>query len=155
MNQEQSFGKDQEQDDAIADLQNDDAPHGPVRVRVYYAHCLAIYDTPQEARDMQTLFRLGFDPYNPNSPEVEAKITAHKAANPNGNYMEFFRSLVTGCDALVFRALPDGRIPAGVAKEIDYAREANMPVFELPSRILGRTIGVEETREYLREVGQR
>lgn len=127
----------------------------PRRLRVYYAHCIAIYDTPQEQRDRALLTALGFDIYDPDSREVEEEIARRKAADPNGDYMEFFRGLVTACDALVFRALPDGRIPAGVAKEIAYAQEAGLPVFELPSGVIARTATLDETREYLREVGQR
>lgn len=126
----------------------------PRRPRVYYAHCIAIYDTPQEDRDLETLGRLGFEVYNPNSEAVDLAVVERKAADPD-NYMEMFRELVVANDALAFRALPDGRIPAGVAKEIVYAREAGLPVFELPSNMVGRTVSVEETRQYLTEVGYR
>jgi hypothetical protein len=124
-------------------------------MKAYYAHCVALYDTPQEHRDRLLLGRLGYTIYDPDSPEVDAEIARLKAANPTGDYMEFFRGLVTACDVFAFRALPDGRIPAGVAKELGFAVAAGMPIFELPSGVLARSISVEETREYLHEVGQR
>ena len=113
----------------------------------YYAHCTAIYNTPQEARDLETLKALGFDVYNPNCPEC---AEGYKAKG-----MSFFEGLVKGFPVVAFRALPDGRIPAGVANEVRWAADAKAILIELPSGIVKRSIGVDETREYLREVGQR
>ena len=120
---------------------------------VYYAHCVSIYDTPQETRDVETLTRLGFEVYNPNNPEAVEHVEILRRAG--ADYMDFFRVLVQGFDALAFRALPDGYIPAGVAKEIQWALDAGRPVIELPASILRRTLPLEQTREYLRAVGQR
>lgn len=115
--------------------------------RVYYAHCTAIYNTPQEARDISTLQMLGFAIDNPNCSEC-----AEGYANIS---MEFFRSIVANADALAFRALPDGSIPAGVATEIQMAIDLGKPVFELPSCVLRRSLSVDVTRQYLKEVGSR
>ena len=68
--------------------------------------------------------------------------------------MTYFLNEVGASDLLCFRALPDGRIPAGVAKEIQCAREHGIPVIELP-RLNGRTMTVEDTREYLMDSGYR
>ena len=112
----------------------------------YYAHCMALYDTAQEARDVVLVKRLGFAVLNPNGPEHQ------KGAKREG--MDYFKAVVLGCELLVFRALPDGAIPAGVYLEIQWAREADMPVIELPSSVLRRGITREQTREYIREVGK-
>jgi hypothetical protein len=56
---------------------------------------------------------------------------------------------------LAFRALPDGTIPSGVAQEIKWAGEAGIPVIELPSAVNRRTLTLDQTREYLKEIGQR
>lgn len=124
-------------------------------MKVYYGHCQAIYDTPQEVRDVQTLERLGFIVVNPNSPEHVAKAKEMKAAGQADKVMDYFSGLVTECDAMAFRAMPSGAIPAGVAKEIAAAKAAGKPVFELPSSISIRVLSVEQTREYLCEIGQR
>lgn len=123
-------------------------------MKVYYSHCQSIYHTPQEHRDLVTLHRLGLEPYNPNNADVAADVSALKDAG-DVNYMEYFKNLVAQCPIFAFRALPDGRIPAGVAKELAWAREMDKPIIELPSNITGRVISVENTREYLHEVGQR
>lgn len=124
------------------------------RLSCYYAHCIALYGTRQEARDVALLESLGFYVDNPNRPEVDEEVKRRKAAG-DPDYMEYFRTLVEEADLLAFRALPDGAIPSGVAKEIAYAIEAGVPVIELPSALGRRTISLEQTREYLYEVGQR
>ena len=123
-------------------------------MKVYYAHCLAIYNTPQERRDCETLDALGFEVLNPNHPVHDHAVAEMKRAGKT-DYMDYFTGLVSRCDAVAFRALPDGRVPSGVALEIDVARQLGKPVFELPSGIRARCIDVAVTREYLAEVGQR
>lgn len=116
---------------------------------VYYAHCIALYGTPQEERDLELLHNLGFRVYNPNNEDAQRGYQNRK--------MEFFKDLIqkSGFDALVFRALPDGGIPAGVWAEIDWAREAGLEVFELPANEIRRRLPVAATRAYLKEVGHR
>lgn len=132
-------------------------------MKIYYAHCIAIYSTPQEDRDVALLEGLGFVVKNPNAPRihdqcenVRADAATYGYTNPGEAVMQIvFKPLVASCDALAFRALPDGRIPAGVAKEIQWAREKGLPVIELPSNFSSRVMSVEATREYLQEVGSR
>jgi hypothetical protein len=116
-------------------------------MQAYYAHCTSLYNTPQEERDLSLIEELGFLVYNPNCEEADIAYKEHG--------MPWFKKKVEECDCLVFRSLPDGNIPAGVYKEIQWAKEGGRPVFELPSGLLQRELSVEETREYLREVGQR
>lgn len=146
-------------------------------MKVYYAHCIALYNTVQERRDIDTLlvtFQAGpVEIVNPNSPEVEQRCSElrKEVEYINGRIDQgyqaqrldaseiimsgVFKPLVRSCDVLAFRALYDGSVTAGVAKEIEYALEASIPVIELPSSVLRRTLNVEQTREYLREIGQR
>lgn len=146
---------------------------------IYYAHCQAIYNTPQEQRDLALLKSLGFTVINPNTPAIDAEcaairtdITALRSREQDGHLtlkrraqlMPFkdageavmtlvFKPLVAVCHALAFRALPDGRIPAGVAQEMLWFQGG--PILELPSNVSSRVISVEATREYLLEIGQR
>jgi hypothetical protein len=122
-------------------------------MKVYYAHCIAIYNTPQEERDVHTLLGLGLDVVNPNTPAVDVEVKRLKSLGEN--YMSFFKDIVHCCEVFAFRALPDGSIPAGVAKELAWAVEADKLIIELPAAILRRVITLEATREYLHEVGQR
>jgi hypothetical protein len=117
--------------------------------RAYYAHCIGIYDTQQEERDIKTIEGLGFRVYNPN---CDACSRGYRNRG-----MDFFKDLIQASrfSVFFFRALPDGSIPAGISAEIGFAQEVNIPVVELPSCISRRTITVEQTREYLKESGAR
>jgi len=117
-------------------------------MKVYYAHCTSLYGTNQEARDASTLLKLGFEIYNPNNDEA-AELYREEG-------MAAFQALVEACGCLAYRALPDGRIPAGIGKEIVWAIQKGMPVFELPRGFLDdRIMSVESTRSYLYECGSR
>lgn len=121
-------------------------------IKIYYAHSLALYGTAQERRDVELLELLGFEVENPN--QLEHAQGYMKIKKEGGNPMDYFVRLVTTCDALAFRGLPTGHIPAGVYKEIRTAENNAMPVFELPC-FFNRAVGVEETRQFLREIGER
>lgn len=122
-------------------------------MKIYYAHCLAIYNTHQEARDLATLRALGFEVFNPNQPRIDQTIREMKAAGRD-DYMEYFRAILSDCQVFAFRALPGGAIPAGVRKELNWALEMGLPILELPT-LVGRTLSLDDTRQYLAEVGQR
>lgn len=147
-------------------------------MRIYYAHCMAIYNTPQETRDvdlLESLFEFGVV-INPNTPEIKAECNQIRVdynyldirsvdvpGCPGGCYAtasdavmyRIFKPLVQDCNLLAFRGLPDGTIPSGVAQEIAWARQELIPVIELPSAITRRTLTLDATREYLKEIGQR
>lgn len=119
-----------------------------VRMVVYYAHSIALYNTKQEQRDVETLEALGFEVVNPNAPEHDV---GYKREG-----MAYFQGIIRACDALAFRGNPDGSVNAGVILEIKYAQEHfGMPVFELPSGLFRRGLSVDETRALLREQGAR
>jgi hypothetical protein len=114
--------------------------------KCYYAHCTSLYGTHQEVRDVKTLSSL-FTVFNPNCAECADLYAAHG--------MDGFAELVSRFDVFAFRALPDGSIPAGVAKELEAAKENGLLIFELPSNVSRRVLSVALTREYLKEVGAR
>lgn len=124
-------------------------------MKVYYAHCQAIYGKPIEQRDIALLESLGFEVVNPGLPEHGTACKAFAAENLGFTKMDYFIKLVRGCDALAFRALYDGSIPIGVVKEIECAKHDRKPVIELPSGMQLRALTLEQTREYLGEIGQR
>ena len=126
--------------------------------RVYYAHCQSIYDTPQERRDISTLENLGLEVENPASSIRGIAVTTMRAQGATSEQvMRYFYEMVEACHVFAFRALPDGSIPAGVAGELAHYLDVNtVPVvIELPSGTSRRALTVEQTREYLLEVGQR
>jgi len=124
-------------------------------MKMYYAHSMALYNTAQERRDVETLETMGFEVVNPNSQIVTEGIEQFKKEYPMANYMNYFDVLMNSCDAIAFRGNPDGKIGAGVWYEIKHMLISNKPVMELPTIMTTRELSVEDTREYLRLVGQR
>jgi hypothetical protein len=114
---------------------------------VYYAHCVALYNTKQEARDLELLTDLFGCVYNPNNIVCANEYKKHG--------MDFFTALVKSFQYVAFRALPDGSIPCGVLAEVQAAQKAGAKIIELPSAIVRRGLDVAATREYLTEVGFR
>ena len=119
----------------------------PKKDKCYYAHPLSLYDTCQETRDVKLLEKLGYKVVNPNNSIIEY---AYKEKG-----FEVFLEEVKQCHVLAFRSFPDGSIGAGVGSEIACAIKYNIPVIELPNRVVFRTLTKDETKEYLRDVGQR
>ena len=122
--------------------------------KVYYAHVMSIYNTPQETRDLLLIRSMGLDYLNPNSPEIQEACNKEKLV-PGGDCMTIFHRLIDMCDILAFRSLPDGSISAGVANEIDYATLKGIPIVELPTFFNRRKLTPDETRAYLALVGER
>lgn len=127
-------------------------------MKVYYAHFMGIYGTPQEERDIATLEALGLEVLNPNIPEIQKEVDDW-FKDPEAKYDEMFEHIfcerVRACEVFAFKALPDGRIPGGVAWELRAAQEANKIIIELPSGMHSRSMGRDDTREYLRDIGER
>lgn len=117
------------------------------KLKVYYAHCLALYNTPQEKRDVELLEGLGFVVENPNIPKHD------EGAKKFG--MPYFQQFSISCDLIAFRALPDGTIPGGVGQEIGWFQAQNKPVIELPGLALRRVLDKHQSRLYLQEEGLR
>lgn len=129
-------------------------------MKIYYAHSLHLYDTPQEVRDLYVLRKLGFQVENPNFPThhhkcAEIRNTYSDYDEGSSKIMEYFTSVIEDCDALAFRAHIDGRIPSGVGMEVRKALELNIPVIEVPTFINSKFMTKAETREYLQYLGQR
>lgn len=124
---------------------------------VYYAHCMSIYDTEQETRDIALLAQLGFNVKNPNTEAITREVRKRNVlGTPKRQAMEeVFRPMVEDADVFAFRALPDGAISSGVYREWKWAVEAGKPIIELPASVERRALSLTLTREYLREVGQR
>jgi len=115
--------------------------------KAYYARPMSIYKTPQEERDKQLIRQLGYEPIDINKESLQ------RQAKEQG--MSVFKPLVDSAEILFFRAFPSGDLGAGVVQEIAWANEAGIPILELPGRISRRALTVEQTREMLKESGQR
>lgn len=114
---------------------------------VYYARPINLYNTPQDERDIALLKSMGLDIINPNKEELSKRYAVEG--------MNVFIEAMKDCDALAFRSFPDGKISAGVYKEITQAQQDGKIVFELPTLTSSRILSVDDTREYLKLLGAR
>lgn len=117
------------------------------QIKVYYARPINLYNTPQDTRDLELLTRLGFLVINPNKQTLQERYKTEG--------MDVFLEAMKECDALAFRSFPDLKLSAGVIKEINKAIEDNKVVFELPTITSNRYLSVDDTREYLKLLGNR
>lgn len=129
-------------------------------MKVYYAHSLHLYGSPQEKRDIELLQSLGFEVVNPSDKphcdkcsELREQISEYDIASEA--IMLYFMDVVDSCDAVAYRAHVDGKIPGGVGMEIKHAWEGNKPVIELPTFLESRFLDRKQTREYLKYLGER
>jgi hypothetical protein len=121
-------------------------------MKVYYARPISLYGTKQEERDLAMLNKMVdgnvlWDIVNPNKAELAERYKKEG--------MDVFLEAVKDCNGLVYRSFPDGKISAGVKKEIDKAIELGKWVFELPTITEARVLSVDATREYLQYLGNR
>ena len=120
--------------------------------KAYYAHCKAIYDTKQEKDDVKRIREMGFRVVNPNSDAYKARIADMKYNGCCGKeIMDYFLKVASQCDVMVFRALPDGEIPAGVHKEVQLFIDSKKPVVELPFLKKRKVLSIIQTANYTRE----
>jgi len=121
---------------------------------VYYAHCMAIYDTQQEREDVGRLRSMGFRVVNPNSFRHKSKVKTMKKNGKTGSQiMDYFITVVNRCDGLAFRAIPeDFAIPAGVAKEIKAMKKKGGFILELPTFKHRNYMSIASTSNYTRRI---
>lgn len=123
------------------------------KLKCYYAHCMLSYDSTIEKKDIELLEKLRFEVINPNTPEISKGCNDYVAKHGKGNVMHYFEKIVSECDVIAFRSLPDGQIPSGVAAEVKAAISWGKMVIELPCSVNKRCQEYPETKEYLTEIG--
>lgn len=127
---------------------------------IYYAHPMNLYGTEQETRDLKTIKLLfpNKEILNPNSPEIQRQAkNIKKDTNSSEEVMKYFLDIIEDmCDSLIFRGLPNNDITAGVWVEIKHAEKCDYPVVELPCLLSSyRELSIDDTREYLKLIGNR
>lgn len=132
-------------------------------MRMYYAHPMSWYGTSEEYRDMQAIAANRHEPFNPNRSELDKAVKAEKAAG-RGGMEPFMKIIKDDMDAIAVRPFKDGRLGAGVAKELFEAIIWSKPVYVLetgpdgvtlvkepnPRSLLPGVLTVAQTRERIR-----
>ena len=116
-------------------------------MKCYFARPVNFYDSAQDYADRKIIQQLGLEICDPSGAEHD-----HNYKRLGMNY---FLSMIEGCDLVILRATESGKITAGVAKEINFAKSIGLPVLEIPNLSNGRVMSVDETRKYLKEKGLR
>lgn len=97
--------------------------------RIYYAHPMSWYDTKEEAADVKALSAHGVVS-NPNSEWF--KYAVDKAKAHGEPVMQLFADYIQHkSDVVAYRRFNDGRLGAGVAREILEARIWGKEVWEV------------------------
>lgn len=115
----------------------------------YYARPISIDNTPQFERDKELIRKCGFEPW-PRDEDKPYILAEYKKVG-----MVAFKESVLESHVVFYRAFPDGSIGAGVYEELIWAREAGIPIVEIPRQIDRRALTVAQTRDMLTELGQR
>jgi hypothetical protein len=124
------------------------------KLRCYYAHTMTSYNSTIEKQDIELLERLEFEVINPNQSKYQEGCKAYTDKHGWQNVMKYFENIIiTECDMVAFRSLPNGKILSGVAAEVACAKLNNYPVIELPCSLNNRYMDYPETKQYLIELG--
>ena len=130
-------------------------------MKVYYAHPMSWYDTFAETEDVVALEEAGHEVLNPNQQRYSDEVQRLRSKGLGHMVMEPFMRAVKECEAVAYRPFKDGRVGAGVAKEVLEAVALGYPVICLPftqpdeggiSHLfeLEDVLTIEETRERIR-----
>lgn len=123
------------------------------KLKCYYAHTMTSYNSTIEKQDIELLESLGFEVINPNQEKYQKGCKAYTDVHGWNRVMEYFENIVSECNIVAFRSLPNGQILSGVAAEVKYAKLNNYPIIELPCSLEKRYMEYPETKQYLIELG--
>ena len=116
--------------------------------RAYFARCMSEYGTEGEEQIIKRIRGLGFHVI-----EFPSEADCNAGKENGDNIMEtLFKPLVQSADVLFWLSVDRNcGITAGVYKEIGYAFDVCIPIFEVSRRWWDRPhYSIEETREYIK-----
>lgn len=105
-------------------------------LKIYYAHPMVWYGTKDEAADIERLAYYG-TVENPNSALWNTRVD--KAKHSGYPIMDLFAKHIReeDCDVVCFRRFKDGKLGAGVAREVFEARIWGKVVWEMRTSEFG------------------
>lgn len=128
-------------------------------MKIYYARPIWHYDKGQDTTVLEILNRMPITVIDPNQEKYQ------KEYEERG--MDVFLELVENSDMFVFKRTINGNITPGVYKEMLKAQECKIPIFDITdlqsfnlgfsnwSKIRGRVLSVEKTRQIIKDYGIR
>jgi hypothetical protein len=110
------------------------------------------YHTKTEALHIKLLENMGFTVINPSGPRYEKKVKNLKAeGKTSSEIMDYFVEVVKNCDHLAFSTTKDGKVSAGVMKEIETMKEEGGSIVQLPDLNSLESMNISDTRKHIRE----
>jgi len=110
-------------------------------MKMYYSHDESTYGSDQESLDIDAMGSLGINVYNPNTPDLKARLQLLRDSGRENEIRPFIDMLIDRCDGVIFRDLDDGTRPEIVLADVAKCKADNKPVLQLP------TIAVPEVVE--------
>ncbi len=137
--------------------------------KLYFAHPVSTYGTADEAQMIAALAQGGFDVVNPSGKAHQDKVLElrgkfNDVAIASREIMVYFVEVCNSCDACAALPFPDGKLGAGVVKEMQSFFDRGLPVYEaafaggvlrleqLAEMPAARVLDVETTRAYLKRL---
>lgn len=122
-------------------------------MKVYYSHPKTYRRSPEEAEDISLLTSLGYEVENPYDPKFSDLWQTEG--------IQFGKTLVEISDVVAFRPLSNGKIGAGVGKELGWAIELGKEIIEMPNAkpfdegsLNERVLSIDDTVEFFNTVGK-
>ena len=120
---------------------------------VYYSHPKTYKNSAESEQDIGLLEALGYGVISPYDPKF-SDLWQEEG-------IKFGKVLVDMCDYVAFRPLSNGKIGAGVGKELGWAIELQKPILEMPSAfpfdentLKERLLSIDETVEFFNTIGK-
>ena len=118
-----------------------------LNMKAFYSRPINLYGTKEDQRNIDLIKSLGYEVIDTESEEIQVKYLK--------NGMDVFFDLIKKSDALFFKCALNMQITQGVYKQIVFANENEIPVFEIPTILNSRVMSLEDTRTYLKLTGKR
>lgn len=93
-------------------------------MKIYFAHPISSYGTPEEAQIIRSLEDMGLIVINPSDKQHQDAVDkiqqqyAHDRNEGSRLVMEYFVKVCNACDGCVMLPFPDGSVGAGIVKEV-------------------------------------
>jgi hypothetical protein len=124
---------------------------GNIMNRIYYAHCIKDYDTDKANQNKESLRNMGFQVIDPSIKLYDSKVNKmRKEGKTSAEIMDFFLGVVGNCNHLAFALTDEGKVSAGVGKEIEIMKQKGGTIIQMPNLNSLEVMSIEETRNYIR-----
>ena len=120
-------------------------------MRIYYAHCMKDYHTKTEQLHVKLLQDMGLTVVNPSDPMYEKKVkNMRDEGKTSTEIMNYFVEVVKNCDHLAFSTTKDGKVSAGVMKEIETMKKKGGSIIQLPDLASLESMSISDTVKHIK-----